>query len=351
MMKLLLGGVVILFVVLLAGFWMWRKMTGPLYQPGDVRAGKDLAEPLTPPQTSGTRWLVAPNIELHHFEEGAGTPVLVVHGGPGFPTTQPWRAGKLLTGYRTIYYHQRGCGLSTRPIRSFSGSNMYANMRKVHQTLGLPAQIGDIERIRRILGVERLIVIGHSFGAELAALWAAEFPEHVRALVCVAPADLAVLPPKDDSGNLFELVRQRLPAKLKPEYERYLAEYFDFRRAFARSEEESSAFYGRLGKYWGAGGAPRGPSAIDAAGYEPLGVYCSMGAHHDYRGAFAAVQAPVLVIHGGTDLQPESVSRNFAARFANHRTVRIDNASHFVFDDQPEAFAAAVNQFLGGLQP
>ena len=346
MVKIVLGAAIFLVCLAAAAAWVWHRMTGPLYEPGDVRAGKDVAEPLTPPQATAEHWLMAPGIELYHFEEGSGTPVLVVHGGPGFPPAQPWRAGRLMP-YRLIYYHQRGCGLSSRPIQSFSGSNMYENMRRAHRTLGLPAQVGDIERIRRILGVERLIVIGHSLGAELAALWAAEFPNHVRALVCVAPADLAVLPKRGgDDGDLFDLVRQRLPAAMKPEYERYVAEYFDFRRAFTRSEAESSAFYGRLAKFWGAAGAPRGASAIDAAGYEPLGIYCSMGAHHDYRGAFAAVQAPVLVIHGGADLQPEAVSRRFAARFARHRFVSIAGASHFVFDDQPEAFAAAVNGFL-----
>ncbi|HEY1219673.1 MAG: alpha/beta hydrolase [Bryobacteraceae bacterium] len=349
MIKVLLGAAVLLLSVVAVGMWMWHRMTGPLYQPGDVRAGKDVAEPLTLAQAADGRWLVAPDIELYHFEEGAGTPMLVVHGGPGFPPTDPWRAGRLLP-CRVIYYHQRGCGLSSRPIRSFSGSNMYENMRQVHRTLGLPAQVGDIERIRRILGVDRLIVIGHSFGAELAALWAAEFPDHVRALVCVAPADLAVLPKKaGDDGDLFDLIRRRLPANMKAEYEQYLADYFNFRRAFARNEEASSAFYGRLAKFWGAAGAPRGDSTVDAAGYEPLGIYCSMGAHHDYRAAFAAVQAPVLVIHGSADLQPESVSRGFAARFTNHQFVSIAGASHFVADEQPEVFAGAVNKFLGGL--
>ncbi len=349
MVKILLSVAVLLLIVVAAGFWIWYRMTGPLYQPGDVRAGKDVAEPLTPPPAVAGRWLMAPGIELYHFEQGAGTPVLVVHGGPGFPPAEPWRAGALMP-YRVIYYHQRGCGRSTRPIHSFSGSNMYENMRNVHRTLGLPAQVGDIERIRRILGVDKMIVIGHSFGAELAALWAAEFPEHARALVCVAPADLAVLPKKaGDDSDLFELIRRRLPAEIKPEYERYVAEYFDFRRAFARSEEESSVFYGGLARFWGAGGAPRGTSAPDSAGYEPLGIYCSMGAHHDYRAAFGAVRAPVLVIHGGADLQPESVSRNFAARFANHRFVSIAGGTHFVFDEQPDAFAGVVNQFLSGL--
>ena len=93
MIKILLGVAVLLLSVAVVGMWIWHRMTGPLYQPGDVRAGKGVAERLTPPQAGGGRWLVAPDIELYHFEEGTGTPVLVVHGGPGFPPTSPGAPG------------------------------------------------------------------------------------------------------------------------------------------------------------------------------------------------------------------------------------------------------------------
>src|SRR5271157_3303024 len=132
MVKVIVGVAVLLLIVIAVGYRMWHRMTGPLYEPGDVRAGKDVTEPLTPPPAVAGRWLMAPDIELYHFEEGTGTPVLVVHGGPGFPPAEPWRGGALLP-YRVIYYHQRGCGRSSRPIRGFSGSNMYDNMRKVHR--------------------------------------------------------------------------------------------------------------------------------------------------------------------------------------------------------------------------
>jgi proline iminopeptidase len=357
-----IGGAVLVVAIAALAAWMWHAMMGPMYQPGNVRAGKDVAGPLTPAGASAERWLVAPGIELHHFEEGAGTPILVIHGGPGFPPAGPWRAGTLLgKDYRLIYYHQRGCGLSSRPIARFSGSNMYANMQLANRTLGLPAQVADIERIRRILGADKLVLMGHSFGALLAALYAAEFPEHVAASIYVAPADLTVLPNKE--GDLFDLVRRRLSAELRPEFESYMAEYFDFRRAFQRSEEESGVFYGRFARFYGAaagGAADAGAGAaagggvpqtgdVSAAGYEPLAVYCGMGKHHDYSAALRAVTTPGLTIHGSLDMQPESVSRGFAARFPNCRFTQIDGASHFVFEDRPEEFAGQVREFLKGI--
>ena len=45
-----------------------------------------------------------------------------------------------------------------------------------------------IERIRRILGRDRLTLVGHSFGAFLAAMYAAEFPDRVEALRSVVGA-------------------------------------------------------------------------------------------------------------------------------------------------------------------
>jgi proline iminopeptidase len=348
-MILIGGGILVLLLAAVAGIgWYW--MTGPMYRPGDVRAGRNVAEPLTPPAQgpATNRWTVAPGIELYHFEQGSGPAILTVHGGPGFPPTAPWAAGRILGERHTlIYYHQRGCGLSTRPIASFTDPNQYANMQRLNRTLGLPAQIADIERIRRILGQDKLVLVGHSFGAITAALYAAEFPEHVKALVFVAPANLAVLPVHGD--DLFALVRRRLPDSMKDEYERYLVEYFDFRAAFKRTEAQSSEFYGRLGKYFAAGAAIPAGSDSFGAGYVPLAAYLGMGRHHDYTAAFHGVTAPVLVIHGGGDLQSEATSRAFGQIFPHSRFVAIAGAGHFVFNDRPEEFAAAVRGFFDPL--
>jgi proline iminopeptidase len=72
--------------------------------------------------------------------------------------------------WNVIHYDQRGCGRSTRPIDRFSS----------------PSFFDHIERIRTILGGDKLVLIGHSFGGFLASPYAAEFPQHVKALVLVA---------------------------------------------------------------------------------------------------------------------------------------------------------------------
>jgi proline iminopeptidase len=342
---------ILIALVIVAGAYFWYAMQQPLYEPGMVRSEENLRASLVPPEQpkNSPTWRVEADIELSHFNVGEGRNVLIVHGGPGAPYAEPWTGLEPLTGvYRFHYYDQRGCGQSTRPIDTFASTNFYKNMTVLDQTLGLGAQVADIERIRRLLGDDKLILIGHSWGGFLAALYAAEFPERVEALILVAPADVLVMP--QPSGGLFEAVRQRLPAEQQADYDAYLKEYLNFSDIFAKSEADLVALNQEFAKYYQA----VVDTALPDEGGEPGGwmvqaMYFSMGLRHDYRPALEAVEAPVLVIHGASDLQTEAATRVYVEAFPNARFQIIEAAGHFPFLEQPAAFAQVVGQFLGGL--
>jgi proline iminopeptidase len=229
-------------------------------------------------------------------------------------------------------------------------------MKELERTLGIGAQVADIERIRRILGQEKLVLIGHSFGAFLASMYAAEFPEHVKALVLVAPSGVLVLP--DEAPSFFELIREHLPERQRADYDRFLTEYLDFGQVFSKSEEELAKLNGRLGDFFLAASGERVARAAnesaDNGGWMVQAMYFSIGKRHDYRAALQRVQAPVLVIHGENDLIPERVSRMYVNSFPNARlhvikqgkTRAAGRAGHFLLSDQPEELAVVVGQFL-----
>ncbi len=351
---LIVVSIVVVLVAIAGGLW-WYFMGKPLYEPGMVRAEANLRAPLTPPVQAGAAdfWTVEPDIQLRHFSAGKGKNVLIIHGGPGAPYAQPWTGLAPLTGsYHFHYYDQRGCGGSTRPIDTFAPGNYYEYMLTLDKTLGLGAQLADIERIRRILGEDKLILVGHSFGGFLAALYAAEFPERVEALILIAPADLLVMP--QANGDLFETVRKRLPEDMQADYAAYLKDYLDFQNLFTHSEAELVEVNQGFAKYYGVAMGARSasgsiPEQGQAGGWMVPALYLSMGTRHDYRAALKQVGAPVLVIHGANDLQPEAVSRAYAEAFPNARFQVIPNATHFPFEEQPDAFAAAVGKFLSEL--
>jgi proline iminopeptidase len=230
--------------------------------------------------------------------------VLIIHSRPGLPFREPMSGLEPLTGeYRFQYYDQRGCGKSTRPFDRFESSDMYTNMTNLDRTLGLRAQLADIERIRQILGDDKLILIGHSWGGFLASLYAAEFLEHVQALILVSPAAALVMPQDDEKFAMYYLSVVDIPS-------------------------DGMIQHGEPG------------------GWMSWGMYTSMGQRHDYRAVLKQVSAPVLVLHGANDLQSEAASRQCADLFPNARFVVLPNASHFAFEQQPQAFDQVVGDFL-----
>ena len=350
---LIIGGIVFLILCLLVaavGGYFWYAMGQPLYKPGMVRAEKNLRAPLTPPAQSGGEgyWTVEEDIQLYHFSAGEGRNVLVVHGGPGIPPVKIWPGLKPLTdAYRFHYYDQRGCGQSTRPFDTFSSPNYYENMTTLERTLGMGAQLADIERIRQILGEEKLILIGHSYGGFMASLYAAEFPERVEALILIAPANTLLMP--IEGPDLFDAVRERLPQDKQTEFDAYMEDYFDFQSIFTKSEDELVAQNNRFGAYYVSVLNDPLPRVGRVGGWMVPAMYMSTGLRHDYRDALKTVEAPVLVIHGSNDLQTEAQSRTYADLFPNATFRVIEGAEHFPFHNQPDVFARVVEEFLNEL--
>lgn len=347
---------VLLVVAIAGGLYLNWMMKQPLYQFGDVSKGRNLRGSLTPPQQqTASTWFVEPDIQLHFDAYGQGQPVLVVHGGPGIPYPEAWKGLSTLTDkYKFYYYHQRGCGDSTRPFSTFENGNYYENMVTLEKTLGLGAQIADIERIRQILGQERLTIIGHSFGGFIATLYAAEFPDRVDKLVLVAPA--GVLTPPDEDRNLFDLARNKLPDDTRKEYDKLVNQYFDFGSIFSKSDSELADLHMKTGRYlleamgYHAIDFKSGPSS---GGWSVFALYFSCGRAQDYRPALLQVGAPTLIITGQDDEISIAGSRSYQSiEGSRFELIGRENenspAGHFIYDENPARFGEIVIAFLSG---
>ncbi|TDK44404.1 prolyl aminopeptidase [Antarcticimicrobium luteum] len=98
-----------------------------------------------------------------------GIPVVVLHGGPGGGCSPAMRRYFDPAVYRVILFDQRGCGRS-RPHASVEDNTTWH-------------LVADIERIRRLFGIDRWIVFGGSWGATLSLIYAQTHPERVTHLV------------------------------------------------------------------------------------------------------------------------------------------------------------------------
>ena len=69
-----------------------------------------------------------------------------------------------------------------------------------------------------------------------------------------------------------------------------------------------------------------------------------------WQGKLAELGVPTLLLWGAEDpFAPLAGARRFEREIPGARLVAIEGAGHFVFDEQPERCAQAVDSFVGGL--
>jgi proline iminopeptidase len=98
-----------------------------------------------------------------------GTPAVFLHGGPGGGCSPEHRRLFDPARYNVLLFDQRGCGRST-PHASLDQNTTWH-------------LVADIERLRNIIGAERWLVFGGSWGSTLALAYAQTHTERVSALI------------------------------------------------------------------------------------------------------------------------------------------------------------------------
>ncbi|SFU88685.1 prolyl aminopeptidase [Pseudoduganella namucuonensis] len=102
-----------------------------------------------------------------------GMPVLFLHGGPGAGASPLFRRFFDPAYYRIVMFDQRGCGKST-PLGEYRANTT-------------PLLVSDIEKLRALLGVERWLVFGGSWGATLALAYGQAHPAACLGFILRSP--------------------------------------------------------------------------------------------------------------------------------------------------------------------
>ncbi|MGL3606619.1 prolyl aminopeptidase [Rhizobium sp. G187] len=108
-------------------------------------------------------------IYWERFGTKGAKPAVFLHGGPGGATSPSHRRLFDPALYDVILFDQRGCGKST-PHASIEANTTWH-------------LVADIERLRTMIGAEKWLVFGGSWGSTLALAYAETHPEHVSELV------------------------------------------------------------------------------------------------------------------------------------------------------------------------
>ena len=139
------------------------------YRSGQKRAVEYLYPPVEPFDQRMIDMGDGHSIYVEQCGNPGGVPVLVLHGGPGGGCSPAMRRYLDPAVYRVVLFDQRGCGRSRPSAAVVQNSTWHL--------------VGDIETIRGMLGIERFILFGGSWGATLALIFAISHPQAVRHLV------------------------------------------------------------------------------------------------------------------------------------------------------------------------
>jgi len=234
-----------------------------------------------------------------------GTPVVVLHGGPGSGSSPRQRVFYDPARFRIVQFDQRGCGRS-EPVGELAHNRT-------------AALVGDIERLREHLAIPRWLVSGGSWGSTLALVYSAAHRERIagvilRAVFLAGRADIDWY--FDGSRAVAPEAHERFMAEIPRRWRGRVITYLD---RSMRGDDVGKAL--RLATAWMnyeavlSGADPAFPQAVPPpAGGEPalcakyrvqaryLAQRCFLGRHAVLHAAAALRGVPVALIHGTRDL-------------------------------------------------
>jgi proline iminopeptidase len=291
---------------------------------------------LTQPSATEGHHIVS-GAQLFFREIGAGSPFVVLHGGPDFNHHYLLPEMDRLAGtFRLIYYDQRGRGRSSGDV--------------VPEDVTIESEVDDLDRLRVKLGLDTMALLGHSWGCIVALEYAARHPERVDRLIVMnsAPASYA------DRQRFLEhrqatesdaLSRMRAIASTREFVDGDVgteAEYYriHYGRAFARPEHIEPVV-ARLRVHFTASDIVKA-RAIEHRLYEQTWLRPD----YDVPARLRRFASPTLVIHGAEDFVPVACSRTIAGALPNARLVVLEDCGHFSYLEQPEAVLRSITGLI-----
>ena len=268
-------------------------------------------------------------LDLLYEVEGRGSEtIVIVHGGPGLPHEYFHPVFSNLSRYAKLVYFDRRADI--------------ASVQKPAQIISMKEMAEDLEALRIAIGLERMTVLGHSFGGNIALKYALMHPDRVERLILVNTSSYVENPNDTDARVMSLLTPSEISAMNALEGPRAA------RTACERVGRRYRSMYPYMFHH-----------SMDAASQERdyYSVYFDMLARRllvageeggfDARGQLEKIKVPVLVLTGKHDVvTPPEFSTEMAKELPHSRLVVLDKSGHFSFIEENFLFTEWVRQFV-----
>lgn len=268
-------------------------------------------------------------VRLWAARQGRGdVPVVLCHGGPGLWDMFEDVTGMLADRADVVRWDQRGCGRSEPCAGPWTTDRFVA----------------DLDAVRRYFGLDRMVLLGHSWGAQLALSYALAHPERVAGLVYVSGTGID--PVSSWRGPFEENFLARLDEV--PERAARWRELADGDRERAvlhwsvefEDRERALEHAGRMAEPW---------FGINYECNKALGAETKEGwGTPELQAACQSLDVPVLIVDGERDIRPRWAVDSLERALPRVRRVVLEGAGHLPWVEDPEGFQEAVGAALSG---
>lgn len=270
-------------------------------------------------------------------EEPGKSPLLCLHGGPGYTwdSFEPLEA-MAASGRRVIFYDQLGCGNSNVP----TDPSIY--------TMAL--YLEEVDVIRRALGLERVHILGHSWGGMLAMEYALTQPPGLASLIL---ADTGASVPQ------WVAEMRRLVAELPPDVQQTILKHEAAGTTDSSEYQEACRVYSR--RHLDGRIDPR-PDCLNRIASKPgdevyhtmwgPSEWCVTGPLKDWDivSRLGEIRVPSLVIGGRYDEATPDVTETVHRGIAGSEWVIFENSGHFPHIEETERYLKVLDQFLNRVE-
>ncbi|MFF5182036.1 alpha/beta fold hydrolase [Micromonospora sp. NPDC000316] len=267
------------------------------------------------------------SIELYYEDQGAGQPVVLIHGYPLDGHSWERQTRELLAaGYRVITYDRRGFGQSTKVGTGYDYDTFAADLSAVLETLDL----------------RDVVLVGFSMGTgELARYVSAYGTERVAKLAFLASLEPFLVQRDDNPDGVPQQVFDDIVAAAKGDRYSWFAQFYrDFYNLDETLGSRISEEVVRANWSTAATSAPVAAYAVVPSWIE------------DFRDDVEAVRAaglPTLILHGTADniLPIDATARRFRDLVPDADYVEVEGAPHGLLWTHADEVNLALRTFLG----
>jgi proline iminopeptidase len=282
-----------------------------------------------PPPIEGYVHVPGGRIYYARMGNGPGTPLIVIHGGPGGASYAYKPFGALGDDRPVIRYDQLGAGKSDHP----TDTTLFTVDRAVK----------ELDALRDSLGLREVHLLGQSWGGTLLNAYMGSHPKGVKSVIFLSPL-ISTAQWEHDADSLIKTLPDSIQRAIEvnetnhttdsPAYQAATLAYYQryvFRKPLRIPGADTSGNGGLVYQYmWG-------PSE-----------FTSTGTLKTYDGTewLKAITVPALFMAGEFDEATPASTEKFSQLVPGAQFKVVPGAGHLTQNDNPEFLLDAVRTFL-----